>query len=214
MRKLSFLFVLFLCLGSAVQAQSFGLRVGANATDARYDRDDNEIETDGETNLMLGIFVNLPIGSDLFTIQPELNYLNKGYSFETEATVAGQSIKFDRTLAYVDLGVLARLNFGADEGLGFYVGAGPQYSYAVSGNVVTTTGGVETDRDVDFESDRLNRGELQFSAVGGVTFTAGLKFFLEGRYNGSFSNQTDFDRDDIRQRSLGINGGVMVPLGG
>lgn len=210
MRKLSLIIALFACLGTSLSAQSFGLRAGLNATDASYDRDDNEIDIDGETNLMLGIFANLPLGTNLISIQPELNYLNRGYSGELD--VPGLNVK--RTLSYIDLGLIARLNFGADEGLGFYVGAGPQLSYAVSGQVTRfNLAGIEEETDVDFDSERINRGELQFAAVGGVTFDLGIKLFLEGRYNGSFTNQSDLDNSDVRQRYLGVNGGIMVPLG-
>lgn len=200
---LSLLAVCFLAI--PLSAQSFGLRIGASATDAKYDFENNELETEGETNLMLGIFANLPLGTEVISIQPELTYLNRGYSVGANF---GDQLAFERTLSYVDLGVLARLNFGAEEGFGFYVGAGPQFSYAVSGTYTDILG----ERDVDFDADRLNRGELQFAGVAGLTFNAGLKFFVEGRYNGSFSNQSDSNLEDIRQRSIGINGGVMVPF--
>ncbi|NJC25093.1 porin family protein [Neolewinella antarctica] len=213
MRNLSILLAFLLCGTASLAAQSFGLRVGLNATNAKIDLDNREIDTDGQTNLMLGIFANLPVGTSFLSVQPELTYLNRGYSYDADlVSIGGQVTEIDRTLSYVDLGVLARLNFGGDDGLGFYAAAGPQFSYAVSGQVTTSFGGAEVERDVDFDSDRLNRSELQFAAVGGVTFTAGLKFFAELRYNGSFSNQSDFDTEDIRQRSVGINGGIMIPL--
>jgi opacity protein-like surface antigen len=205
MTKYIFPFLAALFLAAPLSAQHFGLRVGLNATDAKYDFDNSEIETDGETNLMLGVFANLPLVGETFSIQPEFTYLNRGYSVGVDF---GDLVAFDRTVSYVDLGVLARLNFGADEGLGFYVGAGPQFSYAVSGTRTDILG----ERDVDFDSERLNRGELQFAGVAGLTFNAGLRFFVEGRYNGSLGNQSDDNRIDIKQRSIGVNGGVMVPF--
>lgn len=201
-------FILLLLCGFAtanLSAQSFGLRVGVIGTDATVDLDDAEVDTDGETNLMLGLFVNVPIGTKSFSIQPEINYLNRGYS--GEINVAGQSI--ERTVAYLDLGALARLNFGSDEGLGFYVGAGPIFSYAVSGTQTDILG----EEDIDFDSERLNRGELQFAVAGGVSLGSNLRFFAEVRYNGSFTDQSDLDDSEIRQRSLGVNGGVMIPFG-
>lgn len=199
------LFLFALLTTTGLSAQSFGLRVGVNATNATVDLNDVDVDTDGETNLMLGIFADLPLGTRLISLQPELNYQNRGYS--GEINILGQSI--ERTVAYLDLGGLVKLNFGTDEGLGFYVGAGPQYSYAISGTVTDING----DRDVDFDSDRLNRGELQFAGVGGLTFGDNFRFFVEARYNGSFSNQSDLDNSDIRQRSIGVNGGIMIPLG-
>lgn len=203
--RLSFLFVLVLS-SMAINAQAyFGARVGLNATNASIDVANAEIDTDGQTNLAIGAFVTLPILGEFLSIQPELTYLNRGYSFE--ATVLGGSI--EQTLAFVDVGALVRLAFAQDNPVGFYVGAGPYYSYALSGTV-TEFG---DDRDVDFDADRLNRGELQVAGVAGVTFGSDLKFFAEFRYQGSLSNQSDADDVDINQRSIGLNGGIMVPLG-
>ena len=215
MRNSLFLAVALLCAAApTLSAQSFGLRIGLNATDAKVDIDDREIDTDGQTNLMLGAFLNLPIGTNVFSIQPEFNYLNRGFSYDREVDLAGQSIEFDRTLSYIDLGVLARLNFGTSDGLGFYVGAGPQFSYAVSGQVTTlNVAGERVERDIDFDSDRLNRGELQFAAIAGLSYDLGIRVFAEARYNGAFANSSDLDREDIRQRSIGANVGVMVPFG-
>jgi len=205
MRKFILPLLAVFFVAGPLSAQSLGLRVGVSATDAKYDFDNSEVETEGETNLMLGVFANLPLLTDLISIQPEFTYLNRGYSIGADF---GDLVAFDRTLSYVDLGVLARINIGADDGLGFYVGAGPQYSYAVSGSRTDLLG----ERDVDFDAERLNRGELQFAGVAGLTFNAGLKFFVEGRYNGSLGNQSDDSRKDIRQRSIGVNGGVMFPF--
>ena len=207
MRK-QFLVLMAACLFSvSLSAQSFGLRVGVNATNASIDVDDADVDVDGETNLMLGLFFNLPLGTDVISLQPEVNYLNRGY---TRSFSVGNLIDETYSLAYLDLGALVRVNLGSDDGLGFYLGAGPQFSYAVSGSYTT----INEDRDVDFDADRINRGELQFSGVVGLTYQLGVKFFLEGRYNGSFSNQRDLDTEDIRQRSVGVNGGIMIPLGG
>lgn len=206
-RIFSLLFAMLFVTGGALSAQSFGLRVGANATNATIDVDDAEIDTDGQTNLMLGIFANLPLGTRLISIQPELNYINRGYNVEASSALLNSS--FERTVAYLDLGGLVKLNLGSDDGIGFYVGAGPMYSYAVSGTTTTLLG----DSDTDFDGERLNRSELQFAGVGGLTFGSSFRFFVEARYNGSFTNQSDLDDSDIRQRSVGVNGGIMIPLG-
>ena len=206
MRKAFFALVAVLFLAAPLSAQYFGLRAGVNATNASVDISDLDVDTDGETNLMLGIFLDLPIGTDLISIQPELNYLNRGYSYSTSV---GNIISYDATVSFLDLGALVKLNFGRQEGLGFYVGAGPTFSYAVSG----TTREVGGDRDVDFDADRINRSGLEFAAVGGLTFDIGAKLFLEARYNGSLSDRSDFEDRDVRQRSVGLNGGVLIPLG-
>lgn len=202
---LSFLFCLLAT--TQISAQHLGLRVGANATNANIDFDNQDIDTDGETNLMLGLFLNLPIGTNLISIQPEINYLNRGYSFSANI---GNLASIEQTVAYIDLGALVRLNFGSEEALGFYVGAGPYFSYAVSGTVTDVNG----DRDIDFDGDRIKRSDLQVAGVAGVTFGSSLRFFAEVRYMGSLGNQSDIDNLTVKQNSIGINGGVMIPIGG
>lgn len=205
MRKLILPLLAALFLAAPVSAQHFGLRAGVNATNASIDVSDLDIDTEGETNLMLGIFFELPIGGNTFVIQPELNYLNRGYSYNLQIG----NTEVSQTLTYFDLGALAKLNFGREEGLGFYLGAGPTFSYALNGTVTDING----ERDVDFDADRVNRGGLNITGVGGLTFDIGLKLFVEARYNGAVSNLFDEEDTDVRQNYVGINGGVLVPLG-
>lgn len=209
MRKLFLLLALALASASPLAAQSFGVRAGVNGTTVSYDDDGNDIDIDGETNLMLGLFLQLPlVGENTITLQPELNYDNR--SFATEYDVSLGNINFSRDIAYLELALLARLNLGDDEGLGFYVGAGPTLAYAVSG---TTTTDLNGQRDLDFDQDRLNRGSFNFAGIAGLTFNiGGPKLFVEGRYNGSFSDQDELDDIEVRQRYFGVNGGIMVPL--
>lgn len=206
MRKLFFSFLALVFLATPLSAQYFGLRAGVNATNAKIDISDLDVDTEGETNLMLGIFVELPVGGDVFTIQPELNYLNRGYSYDFD--LPGNN-SVSSTLTYIDLAALAKLNFGREEGIGFFLGAGPTWSYALNGTV-TEVGG---ERDVDFGADNINRSGLNFTGVGGLTFDIGLKLFIEARYVGSISNLFDDENTEVRQRYVGINGGVLVPLG-
>jgi len=204
MRKPLLSLLAVLCC-TALSAQQLGLRLGISATDANYNFENSELETEEQVNYLLGVFVNLPLGTDLISIQPEFTYLGRGYNVGADF---GDFLAFKRTLTYVDLGVLARLNVGFNNILGFYVGAGPQFSYAVSGTYSDALG----ERDVNFESDRLNRGEFQFAVASGLTVDIGLKLFVEGRYTGSLGNQSDSNFEDIRQRSGSVNCGIMIPF--
>lgn len=205
MRNLLFILLLAVATSTSIQAQYFGARVGVLATDAKFDFDDREIDTDGKTNLMIGIFADLPLGTSLISIQPEINYLNRGY--EIEANV-GNLIAYEQNVGYVDLGAILKLNFGANSPLGFYVGAGPFVSYAVSGTRTDIAG----ERDIDFDADRIKRGGVQVAGLGGVTFGSSFKFFAELRYNATISNTSDDDNVDVKQNFIGLSGGIMVPL--
>lgn len=206
MKRIFFALLFTVLLVPSLSAQYFGLRAGINSTNASIDFDNDNIETEGDINLMLGVFFDIPIATDLISLQPEVNYLNRGYS--SEVTV-GNLASFEQNLVYLDLGALVKLNFGRREGTGFYVGAGPYLSYALSGTVTE----LGEERDIDFDADRINRGELQVAGVAGFTFDLGVMVFLEGRYHASLSNQSDQENLEITQNSIGINGGIMIPFG-
>lgn len=202
------LLTLLLCiLAFNLSAQHFGARIGLNFTGANYDLSGVDLETGRETNLMLGIFFDTPLLGDLITIQPELNYLNRGYDIDE----AVNNLVYDeQTVSYIDLGAILKVNLPLGPA-GLYVGAGPHYSYAISGQQSLVNGG---DEDIDFDAERINRSGLQVTGLGGVTFGVGLKFFAELRYNATVTNYSDDETREISPNYFGISGGVMVPLGG
>ncbi len=148
-RTIYSLFAAVLCCTTLSAQATFGVRVGYNSTDAKIEAGDIEIDTEGEGNLMLGIFANLPLGTNIVSIQPEINYQNRGYAINADNITLGS-----QTISYLDLGALARLNFNMDGPVGIYIGAGPYITYAVSGSV---DNGIDGERDIDFDADRIKR---------------------------------------------------------
>lgn len=199
--RIKLLTILFCLSITALQAQYFGIRGGFNFTSASVDIEGLDVETGNEGNLMIGLFLDLPVSTDFLSVQPEINYMGRGYN--SEAEIGNAEIK--SSLAYLDIGGLVKLNFGTDQPVSFYLGAGPFFNYALSGTVTDVAG----ERDVDFEADRIRRSELSVAAAAGVNLN---NFFVEVRYMGSLSNQSDEDEVDVSQRSIGINGGFRVPL--
>ena len=206
MKKLCLL-ITYCCIFQLLPAQELGLRVGLNATSANIDVLNQSLETEGETNLALGLFLNLPLGAKILSIQPELTYLKRGYSSED---VLSGVIDTEVSVAYFDVGALLRLNIINEGPVGLYAGAGPYFSYALSGSVIEAG---SDERDIDFDADRLNRGELQVAGIAGVSFGAGLRLFGEVRYQGSLGDQSDLQDVDINQSSIGFHAGILLPLG-
>ena len=193
-----------LILSFNLQAQYFGIRGGFNFTDATIDLNDLELNTDQQGNLLLGFFVDLPIGTEVLSIQPELNYQGRGYNYELE----NSGIEIANSFAYLDLGAIVKLNFGADAPVGFYIGAGPFISYALSGTIEEG----DFERELDFDLERIRREDLSLAGIAGVAFGISTQFFLEARYLGSLSNQSTDATITIRQNSIGVNAGFRVPL--
>ncbi|MTB51631.1 porin family protein [Lewinella sp. W8] len=211
MRK-SLCFFALLCLTTAgLSAQSFGLRAGVNFTNVNVSAEGISISFDSETNLMAGVFLDLPVGqSGKFMLSPELSYVGRGYGISIDffGTNTDQSV----TVNYVDLGFLAKYMLLDNGSVGLYAAAGPVLGYALGGEV-DTDGMVE---DIEFsEEDGFNRTSLQLALAGGLTF--GQKFFAEVRYMRGLNSLNDESADDegtIRWTSFGVNAGVRLPLGG
>lgn len=203
------LLAFFLSTGTAT-AQYFGFRAGLNIANAQVSTDQGDLDIDGVTNLQLGLFLDLPLLSVL-SVQPELNYVGRGYEYSNSVTVGGVTIAGGEktTIAYLDLGALLKLNFGQNQPVGFYFGAGPFFNYAVSGQVDDGT----TEVDIDFKADRIKRSDFSLAGAAGVTFGSSSKFFAEIRYLAGLTDTNDRDELEVNNRSFGITGGVMVPLG-
>ncbi|HKK79812.1 MAG TPA: outer membrane beta-barrel protein, partial [Phaeodactylibacter sp.] len=92
-------------------------------------------------------------------------------------------------------------------GLNAYLGAGPYYSYALSGEV----GGVEIDFD---DEEAFKRGDWTAAFAAGIQLPLGESFlFVDARY---LLGLTDLDdRDDeieIRNRAINLSAGILLPL--
>jgi hypothetical protein len=118
-----------------------------------------------------GIYGQL-FASDVFALQPELNFSTKGNEVTSNFGVIDQKSKFN--LSYLDIPLLAVFKLGNVAELH----AGPYWSYLVGANI-------DTDGDLgdDFvELDRDNFDKWDYGLVGGIGFNLG-DIQLGARYN-------------------------------
>ena len=205
MRALVCELCLLFAAGVGFSQAGFGAKVGYNYSNITVDASDLDIDTEGKSDLNIGLFFELPVSSN-FLIMPELTYLGRGAKF------AGNDLVSDGTynVAYIDLGAMAKLRFG--DGIGFYLGAGPYFSYAVAGQIKNDQGEV----DIDFDADNYKRSDFTLGTAVGVEFGSrdALRFFVDGRYLIGLSDLDDGDPVTFsrRNRVFGLNGGIIVPL--
>lgn len=198
------MFVLALC-GSSLSAQYLGLRGGLNLTQLTVEANGSSLSFDEQTNLMAGVFFDLPIGSDKLLLSPEVSYVGRGYNLE----IFNETV--ETTFNYVDLGIMAKFMIIDGDALGLYVGGGPIAAYALNGKVESSSGS----EDIEFDdSDGFERLNLNLGAVAGLTF--GRRLFVEARYTWSLNSLNDDDPNvggESRWTTLGINAGFRFPLG-
>ena len=102
--KTKILFLAFFTAASLSLSAQFGARVGYNFANARVDFGELDVSTGGsEGKFMAGLFFNIPLAGEIISIQPEINYMGRGYTLETGEIT---DIPTDYNFAYFDAGGL------------------------------------------------------------------------------------------------------------
>ena len=184
-------------------SQSYvGPRVGATIADVENTVNGVEVDTRSSTNLQLGLALDLGI-TTAFSIQPELFYSGRTYKLE----LLGQEVR--RTFSYIDLGALAKIRFGTENAVGAYIGAGPFLNYAISGK--TEVGNDET--EIEFGDNDIKRTDLSVAGALGLTFNIGGPLIVvDTRYVLGLGDIDSGDEREVRNRTIGVTAGIMVPL--
>lgn len=217
----SLLMGLFFLTTTALQAQ-VGFKLGVNY--ASLSRDPGEATIgDYKEKSVIGLQGGLVLEfalADMFAIQPEFLYIQKGGKYQ--AVVDENNKLITKVLYdYIEVPVLAKLKLGNTdgEGLGFYLIGGPFAGLALKGKgetELTVLGVTTTDEfEVDYKDDDNREKRLDW----GVSFGAGLNFghlFIDARYNLGVNNLLDDDAnnnndnsDYLRTRGIGLTLGLM-----
>lgn len=182
MKKLFLLLMVSSMTIATIQAQSFGVKGGLSLANLSSSSDD--VDQDGSRfGWVAGVFINLPVVEDVFSVQPELLFIQKGgdYSF------SGIDSKVESS--YIEIPVLLQLNILEP----LYIYAGPHWSYLTSNYITYNDDGslqvVEEDQFDDY-----NRMDVGGSIGLGLRYD---HFFIDARLTRGAIN---FDKD----RSIGI----------
>lgn len=213
MKSKAFLTMLSLvCLGYAAEAQtiSVGPRVGATFSKINYsgeEEDEVNDQIDSNAGIQVGAVANVMV-NDLFSIQPELLYVQKGFKAEDEGITVKQKS------SYLEVPVLAKISFGSEQFKGF-VTAGPSVGYWLSAKSKAEMGGEEMSEDYEFE-DEDNRTELGANFGVGVAYGLGAGALnLDVRYGFGLSSlyeETDGDDSKVKNRVLGVSLAYLFSL--
>lgn len=199
---LTLLFVVALGYTSMAQSITIGPRVGVNfATmravggDEKEDRKDMNDHAKSITGTQFGVVANFGI-NEMFSIQPELLYSQKG--LKAEESDYDMSLKIEHKKNYLEIPVLAKLSFGSEDFQGF-VTAGPYLGYWMSGKVKAEFMGRKIEDDYEFtknydEDDyKENRLDLGASIGIGAAYRVGPgSLNLDVRYGYGFSDDTKY----------------------
>ncbi|WP_316790503.1 porin family protein [Pedobacter frigoris] len=177
----------------------FGIRAGANLMKmGKFQFADQYYSTDSEVGFQAGVYADLPMGGG-FAFLPEVSFVQKGAKLE--ATVGGNTGKFDATVSYLDIPVL--IGYKATPELTVF--AGPQVSFLLSQK---STIGVNNDPQTETTSTENFSKSLAGGAIGlGYSITPNIN--INGRYSMDFQKVL---KDNMNQDKL-KNSGFALSLG-
>ncbi|MEM9822364.1 MAG: porin family protein [Bacteroidota bacterium] len=211
------LFFLFLLTSLQVNAQSYlGLRSGLSFANVRtVNIETPEPGPDHINGINAALFVELGI-SKSFAIQPELNFLQKGY--RVQEMFDGLTFDASVKLNYLELPILFKYRYGNPDAINIYAIAGPSLGYAYSGRFIDNT--FDFSRAVDFEVDG-EFGRVDVSAVigAGANFPVGPgAIVFDLRYHFGLSSLLELDpnvedTEKLQNRLLNISIGYRIPIG-
>jgi hypothetical protein len=219
---------------SAVSIAQISLmpKFGIAFTDVKFKESPYEVVSEGtETaevkarlGLMGGLAVNIGV-SELFSVQPELMYIQKGFKLETP----NLPFKGDVRIDYLEIPILAKFSVG-DENKRGYFNLGPQVSFGLGGKTKIESfseerkGKVKFEEEPEFSNDEDfyfdNGFDFGIQAGGGFGVKAGPGLLtIDFRYSLGFGNLFDTpsgaDKDDFKSknRMFATNIAYVIPLG-
>jgi hypothetical protein len=218
-----------LTVGYTAQAQvSIIPKVGLTISDvALPEKEEGQKSVSG---MLFGAGFNFPIVGEVFSIQPELLYIQKG----TALIGSDQGVSLDMKIHtnYLEVPLLAKVAFGS-ESVKAYLNVGPSFGYGLGGNVnykanimgfpIEGTGKVkfgEKPEDANEEDWYIeNRIDLGLQFGGGLAFKAGPgSILLDARYGYGMSNlskdSSGSGDNKSQNRTIAISLGYAIPLGG
>jgi hypothetical protein len=171
----SALFISVLYADAQTTKAKLGIRAGANLSNV-IKSGDSDFSTGSKTGFNAAFFADLPLAS-VFSIQPELQYSQKG--FKSTGSFLGAPYEYKQTTAFIEVPVLAKIKPSKN----FAILAGPQFSFLTSTTTSFSVNNSSYEDKVKEENDNLRKNIL-----GGVLgLEASSKNFLVGlRYNLDF----------------------------
>lgn len=137
MKKFTILLIMCMAVVTTLYAQVTWMpKAGASFANVAFSDDikdgwgGSNSDFGSKLGLVLGVAAEIPLGGEMFALQPELLFHQKGYHFEYNDATSGEeySEDYNYSLFYLELPVLAKVKFG-----NFYVAAGPSIGYGLFG---------------------------------------------------------------------------------
>lgn len=191
MKKL-FVSALILCSCLLVNAQNFGLRVGANLANVNIDTEGFSMSPDSRLGMQLGVVAEFPVNEALF-FSPGLLFVQKGYKMEME----GDEAKARMNYLDIPMNLLYKVDLS---GAKLLLQAGPNLGIGLNGKEKYD----DEEEDIEFGSDedQLKRLDLGLNLGVGAEIQ---QVQVALNYTLGLSNISNYDEADIKNNVLSLS---------
>jgi opacity protein-like surface antigen len=158
----------------------------------------------------IGAGLNMPLGTGMISLQPEINYIQKGVKFEEG------DISEKYTLNYLEVPVLVKATFG--EGTKFYVNAGPSVAFGLGGKYKWEEGDEDGDGDIKFGDEDENSDDFYIEKGTDIGLQLGVgaiiaeKVMIDVRYGLGLTDL--YDDISVKNNVLQFTVGIPLSIGG
>ncbi|MBX0334087.1 PorT family protein [Pontibacter sp. HSC-14F20] len=201
MKKIILLMALLLTTSFAADAQYYRYGVKAGGGFSKAVGSDAPSDQINHLAGIHGAFVFAYEFASRLSVQPELHYSRKGFTYDnyTLATAPETALTGDLRLDYIELPLMIKLQKAA-----LFVEVGPYMSYLLNVgndvNIVSTNPGADPAPVIgreNFSRNDFNSFDAGYAVGGGLMLESG--FFLNVRHTGSLR---PFPKQDLSQRNL------------
>lgn len=209
-----FIFISMVCVTShyyvIAQNTKFGFTAGASLANYKIKAAGASITAESKIGITAGMIADIPINKS-FSFQPAVNYVQKGTKSE-EDWGGGITVKSSTTVNCIEVPLNFLYNVHGKGG-NFFIGAGPSFTYSISGNDKYDDGSSSTNEKIKFgdsDDDDMKAFDLGANFLTGYCFKNGL--LISVNYNTGLSNLVPGESDgySVKSSYFGLRLGYML----
>ncbi len=202
---------------------SIGIRAGLTSSNWVAKSSGLTNTSDRLTAITIGVPFEFQI-TELFTIQPELNYITKGAINRLDLSFFGIPVKTEQIskINYLEVPVLGKLSFRSGTAK-LELLFGPSLAYGLDGSTKfteTVNGQTQTDKQsLNFKNDSISRTDFSLNFGLGISIPTGMnRVFFDFRYQLGLTNIAapanvgTANKLDVKDNTLQFCLGMFFPL--
>ncbi len=224
--KIHYPIFLFIVLSTSIKTYSqsaVGVRAGLTSSNWVAKSSGLTNTSDRLTAITIGVPFELQI-TDLFAIQPELNFITRGAINRLDLSFFGIPVKTEQIskINYLEVPILGKLSFRSGTAK-LELLFGPSLAYGLDGSykfTETLNGQTQTDKQsLNFKNDSISRTDFSLNFGLGISLPTGMnRVFIDFRYQLGLTNIAapanvgTTNKLDVKDNTLQFCLGMFFPL--